>query len=168
MKNEVKSEEEKALPFEDDLLGMLNGQLSRDRYNWLKEGSIDYEQVSTPVSNRIVCLLGENPDNSPDTPKKTQIQRQINLVVSEKAFTIARRVVQAKALETALHTSVDPVFDFLKAAKQPVLEFEFPCPEQDLLALLAAAHNKLNKVANMVKGSIDFAMTESDSSDPDA
>ena len=99
--------------------------------------------------------------NVPETPAHEQIARHIDVTVAERNYFATRRILEAKALDEAIKKHLQPLFAFLQAARRP--QIEFPQTAQRLVENLQCLRDLLNELEDMVVGSEDADMTESDS-----
>ncbi|KAJ7821247.1 hypothetical protein B0H13DRAFT_2377468 [Mycena leptocephala] len=101
---------------------------------------------------KILGLLRSNEQinaNVPETPTHEQIARHIDVTVAERNYFAARRILEAKALDEAI--------------KKHLPQIEFPQTAQRLVENLQCLRDLLNELEDMVVGSEDADMTESDS-----
>jgi hypothetical protein len=141
------------------------------RFEW---PSIDYEQVDTETCQKIFSLVGtqktiDSPDYRnvvPETPQHVQIARHIDSILMERQYRAKKRVFAAQTLDERIRKDLEPIFDFLRAARRTGTEhFTFPHPKHKLLQNLASAEQALYTIADMVRGNedIDLDATEPDS-----
>ncbi|KAJ7464853.1 hypothetical protein B0H11DRAFT_2050148 [Mycena galericulata] len=151
--------------FLSDLILINKGRLDLNSYVW---PVIDYREVNTATCQSILSLIGDDTepyagrlDAIPETPRKQQIARAVNLQVTERAYLAARRVVDAKALEEAIVGSLEPILQWLKGARQP--EIKWTSSEFRLLQKLGMVRDALDKVEELIIGNPEDDATESES-----
>ncbi|KAJ6521737.1 hypothetical protein B0H19DRAFT_1086371 [Mycena capillaripes] len=128
--------------------------------------TIDYEHVSTPVLEKIgdlirpLCLPESEVAASswtpirnhrrvfPETPEHVQIVRQ------------------QKKIEKALKSHIEPLYDFLRRARQD--NFMFGTPAVEVLGNVISMRKALNDIEDILNGNVDLDETEEDPEEKDA
>ncbi|KAJ6582732.1 hypothetical protein B0H10DRAFT_2443212 [Mycena sp. CBHHK59/15] len=152
-----------------DLIAMDEGRIDKATYVWPR--FIDYAKVSATACREISTLVEKYAENSdiaapvirhviPETPQHRQIARQVDLRLAQRQFYAAQRAIAAKAHEDSLRLQLQPILDFLRAARRK--GFESPHNESELFTCLGSVRATLDIVEAMVVGDVDLDMTESD------
>ncbi|KAJ7909539.1 hypothetical protein B0H13DRAFT_1877593 [Mycena leptocephala] len=148
-------------------LDLNNGDIHKAGYQWQ---SIDYKEVSTETCEAILSLTGGKTNVRgyapviPETPRHQQIGRHVDAVLAERQYFVKQRVFAAQNLDECLRKDLEPVFNFLRAARRsPDEHIIFPDTERRILVSLDAVRATLAKVEDMVIGNSDLDATSPDS-----
>ncbi|KAJ7640142.1 hypothetical protein B0H17DRAFT_1149105 [Mycena rosella] len=140
---------------------MDRGELDRESYFW--HIGIDFREV-LPVTCQVVrSLILANGEIVPETPETPEIPRQME-------FYARKRMEDATNLDATLKYHLEPVFTFLRRAKQQ--HFVFPYEKGTILRFIRVLRDSLDEVEEMVTENEDTDETDDGSSavadDPDA
>ncbi|KAJ6602963.1 hypothetical protein B0H10DRAFT_1958032 [Mycena sp. CBHHK59/15] len=94
---------------------------------------------------------------------REKIARRIDLHLAVRNLDTSQRIVRAQDLEDSIRDDLQPLYNFLRAARRN--ESRFPDPARSLLESLACVRKALDDIEEMVKGNADFEVTEPDSDD---
>ncbi|KAF7334924.1 hypothetical protein MVEN_02242100 [Mycena venus] len=148
------------------ILDICEGEVDKNSYSW---PSIDFDQVSTETCKTIFELVGKDPEvrdyaDVTETPRRERIARHLGSVIIEREFLIKNRAFTAQNCDAALKRDLEPIFNFLRAARRsPAEQFIFPTPTPRILASIAALRVALDKIEDLVVGSSDEDATAPDS-----
>ncbi|KAJ6456836.1 hypothetical protein DFH09DRAFT_1115987 [Mycena vulgaris] len=165
--SEALAPQQMADAFINDIRRINGGKLNRDSYKW---PTIDYDQVSTETCKEIRALIGDQPQYrgyspvTPETPRHEKIRRKLGLVLTEREYLVKKRVDMAQTIPEDISKHLEPVHQFLRAARRTDAEqINFPDTPQHLLRHINAVRKALDAVEDMVIGCIDADVTEPDS-----
>ncbi|KAJ7185361.1 hypothetical protein C8R46DRAFT_377067 [Mycena filopes] len=140
---------------------------------------IDYAGVSTESCYTLTSMLRCRGDKSgatvPKTPKREKVARRIDyqlarrrLQSAEEQLSIFDRILTSQDLEDNIVENIELVCNFLRAARQPHLDFAFPKSQIELVRCFKRAHEALYEAEDLMKGSFDSEETEPDSDGPES
>ncbi|KAJ7754677.1 hypothetical protein DFH07DRAFT_773664 [Mycena maculata] len=138
-----------------------------DSYQWPESWpeSIEYDEVSTRTCNDILGLIAPtaapgrwDTRATPKTPKHKRIARKIKHSIDKRNLAASRHIMEAQSLNDRIDRSLDPIVQFLRAARRTEGDqFNFPFPEEILLAEINSIRGALDAVEAMVVGNTESA-----------
>ncbi|KAJ7736233.1 hypothetical protein DFH07DRAFT_779784 [Mycena maculata] len=98
---------------------------------------------------------------TPQTPKHKRIAWKIKHSIDKRNLAASRCIMEAQSLDDRIGRSLDPIVQFLRAVRRTEgAQFNFPFPEEILLAEINSIRGALDAVEAMVVGNTDAELTE--------
>ncbi|KAJ6593287.1 hypothetical protein B0H19DRAFT_1246080 [Mycena capillaripes] len=164
------SPQEEAELLIEEIRAINKGQIDKEGFTW---PSFDYDQVSTETCQALLALIGKPTKirahtDITATPRHERIARHLDSVLATRQYFAKKRAFDAQNLNDCLSKDLEPIFNFLRAARRSAEEqFTFPDAEHTILHSLNAVRKALDRVEDMVIGSGDLEETAPDTEDGD-